>query len=418
MRTLIVFSHLRWNFVFQRPQQVLTRLAQHFKVLFVEEPMRGNATPFLERYSPAHNVEVLRPRTTVDAPGFDDAQFREISDLLVEYLDDFGIDDYLAWFYTPMAVPLLAGLRPRAVIYDCIDELSAFGDAPELVHQREAELMRRADIVFTGGPSLYEAKRRHHPNVTCLPSAVDAAHFAPASVSTLDADVRRCIDDIPSPRLGFFGVIDERFDTELVAALADARPDWQLVMVGPVVKIDIGQLPRRDNIHWLGQQPCEKLPQFVSSWDVCLLPFANNASTRFISPTKTLEYMAAERPIVSTPVRDVVTLYGDTVSIAATARAFVLACERALAESAADRAVRIARMRAHVSRTTWDATARSMLRQIRSLPALRDASIAVARDVATDQRARSAGGGTEVRTAGKAMEVMVGTAVPMLTAAS
>ena len=346
----------------------MTHLAQSFRVLFVEEPLRGNATPFLERYSPARHIEVLRPRTTVDAQGFDDAQFDELGDLLLEYLDDFGIDDYLVWFYTPRPLPLLRALEPRAVIYDCMDELSTFRNTPQRIIERDRALMRRADLVFTGGPTLYEARRGLHANVHCLPSAVDGAHFAPNAARARDDEVERLLGEIPAPRLGFFGVIDERFDAGLLAALADARPHWQFVMIGPVVKIDVHDLPKRDNIHWFGQQPYERLPQFVAGWDVCLLPFALNTSTRFINPTKTLECMAAGRPVVSTPVRDVKTLYGDAVDIAADAEAFIAACERRLRESDAERAERVGRMQAHVRRTTWSATARAMRAHIDALP--------------------------------------------------
>ena len=216
MQTLIVFSHLRWDFVYQRPQHLLSRLARDFRVLFFEEPVRGNLTPFLERLSPCRNVEVLRPHTTVDAGGFHDEQLPELQPLLVEYLRDFGIDDYIAWFYTPMALPLLSGLAPRAVIYDCMDELSAFRNAPRQMLQRESALLKRADLVLTGGPSLYEAKRSLHENVHCFPSAVDVEHYAPRAQRDADPVAARLLADIPVPRLGFFGVIDERFDLDLL----------------------------------------------------------------------------------------------------------------------------------------------------------------------------------------------------------
>jgi glycosyltransferase involved in cell wall biosynthesis len=361
MQTLIVFSHLRWDFVYQRPQHLLTRLARHYRILFVEEPVRGKLTPFLERLSPAAHVEVLRPHTTVGAPGFHDDQLPELRALLAEYLSDFGIADYLVWLYTPMALPLLAELAPRAVIYDCMDELSAFRDAPRQMAQRESALLKRAQLVLTGGPSLYEAKRILHRNVHCFPSAVAAEHYAPVEGGReADSEAERLLRNVPHPRLGFFGVIDERLDVALIAALADAEPGWQIMMVGPVVKIDPIQLPRRSNIHWLSQQPYERLPHLVDGWDVCLLPFALNESTRFISPTKTLEYMAAEKPIVSTPIRDVVQLYGDAVAIAETARQFLAACRAALTESAAARALRVARMRAHIARVSWDNTANAI----------------------------------------------------------
>ena len=367
MQTLIVFSHLRWDFVYQRPQHLLSRLARHYRVLFFEEPVRGKLTPFLERFSPCHNVEVLRPHTTIDAPGFHDAQLPELQPLLIEYLHDFGIEDYIVWFYTPMALPLLSELEPRIVLYDCMDELAAFKNAPRQMLQRESALMKRADIVLTGGPSLYEAKRGLHSNVHCLPSAVDVEHYSPHAPRGEDAEAERLMSEIPAPRLGFFGVIDERFDIDLLRAVADANPRWNLVLAGPVVKIDRESLPHRPNIHWLGQQPYERLPHLVARWDVCLLPFALNASTRFISPTKTLEYMAAEKPIVSTPVNDVMKLYGDAVAVAAGHDAFIAACHDALEEDAQARAARLARMRRHVEYTTWDAAARAVAHQLGAL---------------------------------------------------
>src|SRR5436853_7706968 len=361
MPHLIVFSHLRWNFVYQRPQHLLSRLARHFPVLFVEEPVRGAGAPRIECTSPADNVEVLRPVTPVEAPGFHDDQLSVLQPLVAHYLRERGITDYVAWFYTPMALPLLAELQPRAVVYDCMDELAAFKDAPKQLRQREAALLRGAQLVLTGGPSLYEAKKALHPNVLCLQSAVDAQHYAPQfATSKIELMLRaeQIQGRIPGPRLGFFGVIDERLDIDLLAAVADAERDWQVVMVGPIAKIDPARLPQRPNIHWLGQQPYHLLPQLVADWDVCLLPFALNESTRFISPTKTLEYMAAEKPIVSTPVRDVVAMYGDVVRVGSDPATFVEACRWALSETPYKRAERIGEMLATVSRFSWDNTAR------------------------------------------------------------
>jgi glycosyltransferase involved in cell wall biosynthesis len=259
---------------------------------------------------------------------------------------------HVAWLYTPIALPLARRLDPAVMVYDCMDELSGFqGAAPELV-AREAELFGVADLVFTGGRSLYEAKRGRHRRVHCFPSSVDVAHFARARQAPRPHRVR--------PRLGSYGVIDERLDRDLLAAVAARRPDWQLEMVGPVVKIDPATLPRAENIHYRGQRTYQELPALVAGWDVCLMPFALNAATRFISPTKVLEYMAAERPIVSTPIRDVAEPYGDVVRIAATPDAFVAACDAALAESRAERAGRAARMRDIVAKTSWDDTVAAM----------------------------------------------------------
>ena len=367
MPHLIVFSHLRWNFVHQRPQQLLSRLARHFDVLFIEEPQRDAGPVRIERSSPCDNVEVLKPYTTIDAVGFHDDQLPLLEPLIADHLREQGITDYLVWFCTPMALPLLADLSPRAVIYDCMDELSACKDAPRQLRQREAALLKTAQLVLAGGPSLFEAKKDLHPNVLCLPNAVDAQHFSPhvaASKIGLMLNAEQIQGRIPGPRLGFFGAIDERLDIELLAAVADAQPDWQVVMVGPVMKTAEASLPRRPNIHWLGQQPYRLLPRLVADWDVCLLPFALNESTRFINPTMTLEYMAAEKPVVSTAVHDVVAMYGDVLRIARDTDSFVEACRWGLSETEHKRAERIGEMLSTVSRFSWDDAVRTVRRAI------------------------------------------------------
>jgi glycosyltransferase involved in cell wall biosynthesis len=365
---LIVFSHLRWDFVFQRPQHLLSRIAHQHRVIFVEEPVfEPGSEPKFEFRNPCDNVLVARPITNLEAPGFDDAQMPLLRALLLQLLRDEALDEVLAWFYTPMALPLLDAIDPVAVIYDCMDELSAFKHAPRQMRQREAALLQCADLVLTGGPSIYEAKRSQHPNVHCLPSSVDASHYAPSRV-TAQCDEYLAAEQLQghilAPRIGFFGVIDERLDLALLDAVAAARPDWHLVMVGPVAKIDPEALPRRDNVHWLGQQPYTRLPALVAGWDVCMLPFALNEHTRYISPTKTLEYLAAEKPVVSTPVHDVVGLYGEVVTLADGAQAFIAACERALHETPERRAERLARSATMVARHSWDEAARTVLRLI------------------------------------------------------
>lgn len=366
MTHLIVFSHLRWEFVFQRPQHLLSRLAPHYSVVFIEEPVLSNGAPRLERARPCPGVDVLRPHTAVDAVGFHDDQLSALQPLIASYLAKQGIDDYLVWFYTPMALPLLADLRSRALVYDCMDELAAFKNAPRQMRQRETALLKSADLVLAGGPRLYAAKRASNPNVVCLPSAVDASHYAMTRAASDVAAAERAAALQPdaSPRLGFFGVIDERLDLELVACLADADPAWQIVMVGPVVKIDPAALPQRANLHWLGQQPYSILPQLVAGWNVCLMPFALNESTEFISPTKTLEYMAAGKPVVSTPIHDVKAMFGHLVAVAATPELFIAACRAALAESPDETAAREAAMQHCVGDHSWDAAADTVRRAL------------------------------------------------------
>ncbi|HJV73470.1 MAG TPA: FAD-dependent oxidoreductase [Noviherbaspirillum sp.] len=364
---IIVFSHLRWDFVFQRPQHLLSRLAAHHPIVFVEEPVHHESNTFFKTYSPAPNILVCQPNTPVNMPGFHDDHLPHLQKLLRQLVRDYS--DHIAWFYTPMALPLLQELRPRAVVYDCMDALASFKNAPKQLLQRESALLKVADIVFTGGQSLYRAKRDRHPNVHCFPSSVDAAHFMQALDRTNSHPAHR---SIPGPRLGFFGVIDERFDTELIARVADAHPQWQIVLVGPVLKIEHDKLPQRPNIHYLGQQPYEALPQFLAGWDVCLLPFAMNDSTRFISPTKTLEYMAAELPIVSTPVTDVADMYRDIVAIADDAPAFIAACESALLAPPQEHAEKVRKMRKVLASTSWDSTAENMRMLLQTVPSRKE----------------------------------------------
>ena len=357
---LIVFSHRRWGFVFQRPQHLLTRLARHFDIYFIEEPVFAEGAPALMSAIHQNGIEVLTPRTPVFAPGFHDDQLAVLKPLVDEFVAARGLADPLVWLYTPMALPLVADLEPRAVVYDCMDELASSKFAPPQLLAREAALMASADVVFAGGPSLYEARQGRHPNLHCLPSAVAAAHFAPAGLDGDDVESAVAIElhrGMPRPRLGFFGVIDERLDLDLVANIAALRPDWQIVMVGPVVKIDPAALPQRPNIRWVGMQRYEALPHLMAHWDVCLLPFALNESTRFISPAKTLEYLAGGKPVVSTPIRDVVSLYASAVRIGSTAEDFVAAVEAALAEPPAALADWRVRAQALVDGSTWDGTA-------------------------------------------------------------
>jgi UDP-galactopyranose mutase len=365
--TLIVLCHLRWGFVFQRPQHLLTRLARRFEVVFVEEPVFDAGPARLEHSHPAEGVEVLTPRTPAKAPGFHDEQLALLQPLLEAFVEQRGIRSPVVWLYTPMALPLVEALHPRALVYDCMDDLASFKFAPTALVGRERFLLEQADVVLTGGPSLHEARRATRPDAVCLPSAVDIDHFSPANLRS-DSDqaiaAQALHAGLHAPRIGFYGVIDERLDLDLVAGLADARPDWVIVMVGPVVKIDPAALPRRPNIRWIGMQAYETLPYLLAQWDVAMLPFALNESTRFISPTKTLEYMAAGVPAVTTPIQDVISLYGDVVRVAADVRGFVDAVNAALEESAEDRARRSEASQRILERSTWNVAAAKVLERL------------------------------------------------------
>ena len=327
--TLMCFSHLRWNFVFQRPQHLMSLFARSASVIFWEEPIFDArcVEPLLDTYSPIAGVTVVVPRLPEGlAPEAAQTALRVLLDIYLQ-----GADQPLVrWYYTPMMLPFSRHLAADCTVYDCMDELANFRFAPPELVQLEAELLGAADLVFTGGHSLYAAKRALHHAVFAFPSSVDIGHFAKARMIEVDPADQA---GLPRPRLGYYGVIDERMDLELLAALADARPHWSIIMVGPVVKIDPAALPDRPNISYLGGKSYDELPVYAGGWDVALMPFAINESTRFISPTKTPEYLAAGLPVVSTPITDVIRQYGnlDGVEIAAGPAAFIAACDRALA---------------------------------------------------------------------------------------
>ncbi len=382
--TLVVFSHLRWNFVYQRPQHLLTRLSKRFRVIFIEEPLQdANSPNRWETESLSDSLVIARPRTQIKELGFHDAQLELIRPMMQQLFDEQNIEEFVAWFYSPLAIPLLEDLDENcvAVIYDCMDELSGFRGAPPELVSREAELLQIADVVFTGGPSLFEAKKSRHPSVHCFSSSVDAQHFGQSKRPMNEPDDQ---NSIPRPRLGYYGVIDERMDLELIAQVADANPNWQVVMVGPVVKIDPGTLPQRENIHYLGQKKYELLPHYLANWDVCLMPFARNEATRCISPTKVLEYMAADKPIVSTSITDVAVPYGGIVAIADAPKDFAAACERALNESSEQRQSRIKAMNAVIAATSWEKTASAMQQLIEE--AIQSSKRGRSRSPRSDQR--------------------------------
>lgn len=354
--TLIVFSHLRWNFVFQRPQHLMTRFAHSRRVLFIEEPLPNASVAYWEREVVAPGVTACRLHSPLEEPGFHAKQIEMMRPHLHELLQREDIDNFVAWFYSPLAVGLLEGLSPSGIVYDCMDELSAFLHAPVETTDRESELFALADVVFTGGPSLYRVKKCRHHNVHCFPSSVDTTHFRSGVNSGEPVDMSA----ITRPRLGYMGVIDERMDLQLLTELADARPQWQFVMVGPIVKIDPATLPQRPNIHYLGGRKYDEIPSYLASWDVCLMPFARNAATKHISPTKVLEYMAAGRPVVSTSIMDVADVYSDVVYLGDDPNSFKQACEKAIHASPEDREKLYAKMRLILATTSWDLTAEKM----------------------------------------------------------
>jgi UDP-galactopyranose mutase len=351
---LICFSHVRWDVVYQRPQHLMSRCARERRVFFIEEPIIEAGEPDLnvEVHWVAHGdgsrVWVVVPHISPDLS--DKERTQVMQTFLHGLLLDYDIRSYILWYDTPTALPFTRWLRPQVVVYDCMDELSLFKNADPQLSTLEMELFGIADLVFTGGHSLYKAKRTQHSNVYCFPSSIDQEHFAQARSVLPEPDDQQ---SIPHPRLGFFGVLDERLDARLLAGIAEARPDWHVVLIGPIVRPD---LPKRANIHYLDMKTYEGLPAYLAGWDVALLPFALNESTRFINPVKLAEYLAAGKLVISTPIPDAIQFYSELgmVQIAESVDGFIAAIGEALengsyTEKALQRDVFLAGM-------SWDAT--------------------------------------------------------------
>lgn len=363
---LVCFSHLRWRFVTQRPQHLLTRAAKEYRVFFWEEPIwhaageiEAGTSPVpgarLEIEEEAATLWVIRPHLSQGMDG--EAVQRTLLD---EFLERTGVTNFVRWYYTPMALGFSAHLQAAATVYDCMDELSHFLNAPPELTSRERELFQIADVVFTGGISLFEAKQKQHPNVFAFPSSIDVPHFARAREAQPDpADQAH----IGRPRAGFIGVIDERLDIELLGKVARLAPGVQFLLLGPVVKIDPAHLPQGPNLHYLGGKQYAELPAYLAHWDVAMMPFAINDATKFISPTKTPEYLAAGKPVVSTPIRDVVRGYGDEglVTIAQDPQSFADAIKAALGPQAESWREAVA---TKLSASSWDQTWAAMQGEI------------------------------------------------------
>ncbi|MEZ0169182.1 glycosyltransferase [Microvirga sp. TS319] len=354
---LVCFSHLRWDFVWQRPQHLLSRAAKYYDVLIVEEPIfKADIKPHMDVTSRPQGVTVAVPMLPEGLLPED--ILAEQHDLVETLIGRESHGARVFWYYTPMAMAFSSDFECDLCVYDNMDELSLFRGASQELLDLETALFSRCDLVFTGGMSLYEAKKSRHRSVHGFPSSIDFGHFSQARSIKKDPDDQA---HIPHPRLGFFGVVDERMDADLLADVAELRPDWQFVMIGPVVKIDPATLPQRPNIHWLGGKHYSELPHYLSGWDVGFMNFALNEATKFISPTKTPEFLAAGVPVVSTPITDVVRPYGEKglVEIARSAEEVVAKVETILTRP---KEAWLAKVDRHLAQGSWDKTWSAMHR--------------------------------------------------------
>lgn len=321
---LLCFSHLRWNFVYQRPQHLMSRFAKERRVFFFEEPVYDAPSQYNEILDdPESGVCVVTPHITSDT----DNSAEPLRHLLQIFMASMNIREHVAWYYTPLSLVFSDHLKPELTVYDCMDELSSFRFASPALKEWEQRLFNRADIVFTGGMHLYDAKKKFHSNIFGIPSGIDVDHFVQARNFIKDPTDQA---SIPHPRIGFYGVVDERFNIDLLRSVAEQQPNWHLIVIGPTAKIDPGTLPTNANIHFVGMRDYKELPGYLAGWDVAMMPFELNEATKYISPTKTPEFLAAGKPVVSTSIHDVVHPYGDKklVSIADTPDEFVAAIEQ------------------------------------------------------------------------------------------
>ena len=394
---IIVHCHLRWDFVWQRPQHVVSRLAQFHPVLFLEDAMPLPEGPDSDN-QPRMEITHVSPTLTVARPRLipftgdkekDDVINEKNSEAWPRLLDtvvhQLGWKNTVNWFYTPMAAHAISRYNPVAVAYDCMDELANFKGAPASLKQKEGDLMTASDVVFTGGPSMYAARKDKHPNVHLFNSGVDVAHFQKAmDANTVVPDDAK---NLAHPVLLYYGVIDERMGWDNLAAVCDAHPEWSVLMVGPLAKIGEEDLLRRPNLHYTGQRGYDDLPGYLKGCDVALVPFALSEATRYLSPTKTLEYFAAQKPVVSTPIQDIVDHYTDAARIAHTPGEFVKACEAALLQND-ENAARIKAGAAHADAQTWD----NIVGKMRDLL---DEAVAKNRGDDADDEANGIGGGND-----------------------
>jgi glycosyltransferase involved in cell wall biosynthesis len=332
---IIVHSHLGWDWVWQRPQQFHSRLSQRHRILFVEGPVAREgltaAQVTLREVPDYPNIVVVQmemPAERWNDGAWVDKERRRLVESVLSGPLGADFQDPVQWFYDPMAVTAFAGhLNERAIVYDCMDQLSKFRGAPAELVRRERELLAIANVVFAGGPKIWKDKVTHNANCYSFGCGVDVEHFGHAAdpATVVPADIAK----LPRPVYGYIGVVDERIDYDLLATLAEKNAGGSVVMIGPWTKVDPSTFPRRENLHWLGQRDYGQLPAYAKGFDVCLMPFALNEATEFINPTKALEYMAAGRPIVSTAIEDVVLQFEDVVKVARTPEDFAARCARA-----------------------------------------------------------------------------------------
>jgi len=376
---LVCFSHQRWNFVYQRPQHLLSRFSRFFRIFYIEDPIFHANSDRYDITLESDNIALVVPHLQ---HGHNHPDVNErLESLLVALFQEEGILDYIFWYCSPSSISVSRSFRPRLAIYDCMEEFSRNRFASREIQLQETELLSIADLVFTSGYSLYESKKKLHPRVYPFPNSIDKDHFLHARHISFDPPDQQAI---PHVRIGYYGVIDERMDMPLLERVSRLRPHWRFILVGPVVNIDPDMLPNFHNIYYLGSKLYGDLPHYLAGWDIAMIPFIRNESTRFINPAKTPEYLAAGKPVISTPINDVIRYYGNKglVKIAGTPEEFVRVAEEELNMSAEDRNRWQEKVDDFLDTNSWDKISAEMLKLIRALLASREAKPEKQMDVA------------------------------------
>lgn len=355
---MVCFSHLRWNFVYHRPQHLLTRFAKCMRVFYIEEPVFHASSDRYDITLTPENITIVVPHLEGDYKQFN--VMERLHTLLQELFAEEKINSYIFWYCNPEAICFTEQFSPHLVVYDCLDELAAFSPLPNAVHECENTLLKSADLVFTSGQSLFESKKKLHNNIHVFPNSVDKKHFEAARSIKFDPPDQ---DAIPHPRIGFFGTLDERFDINLLTKIGQLKPSWHFVIIGPVVRIDPTTLPHMSNIHYLGQKRYEELPHYIAGWDLATILYVHDEKTRHANPTKTEEYLCAGKPVISTPINDVIRYYGNTelVRIAGTAEEFIRVAESQLKLEDKDISEWIMRVDSQLLHHSWNKTWSEMM---------------------------------------------------------
>ncbi|MEW6448454.1 MAG: glycosyltransferase [Bacillota bacterium] len=367
-KDIICLSSVNWDPIWTRKQQVLSRLHPSNRILYVEPPGTlispfkdpsywGKWRPWGRWVSrPRPNIYVFQPPFVLPFGNM----YHWVGKLNQYWLAAWvnlaihrlKIKHPILWTYLPGTAAVARLIKHAVLIYDCVDEHGAYKGlvSERTIWKLETELLRTADITFVTAPGLYQRRKDHARRIYYVPNAADVAHFNKACdpETPIPEEIRR----LPSPRLCFVGVVQEWVDTELLARVARERPEWSIVLIGPVAPgISLHGLDKMPNVFFLGRKPKEVLPNYLKGCEVCLNLFRKSTLTANVSPLKFYEYLASGRPVVSTEM-PAVEEFADLIEIAADAPGFITAVEKALAEeNAGRREKRLARAREH----SWEA---------------------------------------------------------------